>query len=104
MDKQSARPPQPTYCANTACSSGVANRSSRSSFFSSRMARTLLLNRVPGVPFYNGSISIDLLNKSNTVVMYDLRTVAGVLRSMYQREMGCQHFSQIVQIVSGADC
>ncbi len=38
--------------------------------------------------FYNGSISIDLLNKSNTVFMYDIRTVAGVLRSMYQREMG----------------
>ena len=38
--------------------------------------------------FYNGSLSIDLRNKSNAFVMYDLRTVAGVLRSMYQREMG----------------
>ena len=38
--------------------------------------------------FYNGSFSIDLRNKSNAFVMYDVRTVAGVLRSMYQREMG----------------
>ncbi len=37
---------------------------------------------------YNGSFSIDLRNKSNTFVMYDMRTVAGVLRSMYQQEMG----------------
>ena len=48
--KQSASPPQPTYCANTSCSSGVANRSSRSSFFRRRIARMLLLNRVPGDP------------------------------------------------------
>ena len=38
--------------------------------------------------FYNGNFSIDLRNKSNTFVMYDMRTVAGVLRSMYQQEMG----------------
>ena len=49
---------------------------------------TLETGETVNYSFYNGSFSIDLRNKSNTFVMYDMRTVAGVLRSMYQQETG----------------
>lgn len=49
---------------------------------------TLETGETVNYSLYNERFSIDLRNKSHTVVMYDLRTVAGVLRSMYQREMG----------------
>lgn len=35
-------------------------------------------------------IMLDIRGKSRTVMMYDLRTVAGALRAMYQQEMGGQ--------------
>ena len=65
--KQSAKPPQPTYRANTSCSSGVASRSSASSLFSRRMARTLLLNRSPGVP----------TPRASSVMWYSCRSALG---------------------------
>ena len=65
--KQSASPPQPTYCASTSCSSGVASRSSASSLFSRRMTRTLLLNRSPGVP----------VPMASSVMWYSCRSALG---------------------------
>ncbi len=35
-------------------------------------------------------IMLDIMGKSRTVMMYDLRTVVGALRAMYQQEMGGQ--------------
>ena len=48
--KQSAKPPQPTYCASTDCSSGVASRCSASTFFRTVIARMFRAYRSLGVP------------------------------------------------------
>ena len=47
---------------------------------------------------FNDRMTLDIHGDSRTVMMYDLRTVAGVLRAMYQQELG--GFTHTVSIQS----
>ena len=59
-------------------------------------AMTLETGESADYSIHGSSIMLDLRNKSRTVLMYDLRTVAGVLRAMYQQELGGFHHTPAV--------
>ncbi|WP_243111288.1 SNF2-related protein [Acutalibacter sp. 1XD8-33] len=61
---------------------------------------TLETGETADYSIYGDRFMLSLLDKSHTVRMYDLWMVAGVLRDMYQRELGGFHHKTPYQVIS----
>ncbi|MDE6993901.1 MAG: hypothetical protein K2P41_05690, partial [Lachnospiraceae bacterium] len=61
---------------------------------------TLETGETADYSIYGDRFMLSLLDKSHTVRMYDLWMVAGVLRDMYQRELGGLHHKTPYQVIS----